>query len=135
MPHTPLRELKPELFEDEQNSDTEVFAVESNNESEDEEAEIDGKGHLFSILHSLFPCLILIRFQSMSERYKFSTSKQKIVAYQKSYVILLISCHKSGLDSQEEVDDSVDLDNFDIDDVPLLQGNQCLLFEITMSGE
>ena len=45
MPHTPLRYLKPELFEDEHDSDTEIFAVESDSESEDEEAEIEGKDY------------------------------------------------------------------------------------------
>ena len=37
MPRTPLRQLKPELFEDEHDSDTEIFAAESDTESEDEE--------------------------------------------------------------------------------------------------
>ena len=53
MPHTPPRELKPELFEEEYHSDTEIFAAESDTESEDEEAEIDGKDYVISISPSL----------------------------------------------------------------------------------
>ena len=43
MPHTPLRDLKPELFEDEHDSDTELLTLESDKESEDQDSEIDGK--------------------------------------------------------------------------------------------
>ena len=58
-------------------------------------------------------------------------SKEKWIVKYNIYFLLLVT--KLGF--QEEDDDSVDLDNFDIDDVPLLQGNQCLLFKITMSSE
>ena len=43
MPHTPLRDLKPELFEDEHDSDIELLTLESDTESEDQDSEIDSK--------------------------------------------------------------------------------------------
>ena len=49
MPFIPLRDLKPDLFEDEHDSDIELLTLESDTESEEQEAEIGGKNYVVSI--------------------------------------------------------------------------------------